>query len=773
MGGTEIRVRGTVQGVGFRPTVWRLAQETGLTGEVLNDGAGVLIRARGDEALIQAFVQRLREEAPPLSRIESVEASPLADCPVFEEFKIVGSAPGENRTRVTPDAATCEACQQEVLDPAERRFEYPFANCTHCGPRFTIVNEVPYDRTRTTMADFPMCDDCAKEYEDPADRRFHAQPIACAVCGPFVWLESLHDAAPARVERKEAILKAVERLQAGEIVAIRGLGGFHLACDAGNNEAVAKLRSRKRRYGKPFALMVKDLDLVRRYCELSAAEAEVLQSPEAPIVLLRRCGNERLPDALAPGLNNLGFMLPYTPLHLLIVKEFNGPLVMTSGNVTDEPQITGLETARAKLSGIADWLLMHNRDIANRIDDSVVKLMDHKPRLFRRARGYTPAAISLPPGFENSPDLLAYGAELKSTFCLVKDGAAIVSQHQGDLEDEATFDDYQRNLRLYTKMYDHDPEFLVADLHPEYLSSKLARDTAEERALPLVEVQHHHAHIASAMAENGIPRNAKKVLGISLDGLGFGEDGAIWGGEFLLADYQEYQRLGSLKPVAMLGGAQAIREPWRNAFAHLSAAFGWDAFANQYADLDIYEFLSTKPLETLRRMMEKGLNAPLASSAGRLFDAVAAVLGLTRERAMFEGQGAMELEAIAEEFGDKTGDPYPFALGDSNVKLLDPSPMWRQLASDLANGAPHGEIAVKFHRGLAIGIGQMVAALAAEHEFESAVLSGGVAQNKILFQETTKQLVSLGLSCITHESFPPNDGGLALGQAAIAAAKVR
>ena len=415
-----------------------------------------------------------------------------------------------------------------------------------------------------------------------------------------------------------------------------------------NADAVLRLRQRKHRYGKPFALMARDLDMIRRYCNLTPVHAELLQSPEAPIVLIPADGPEKLPHGIAPGLNSVGFMLPYTPLHLLITQQIDQPLVMTSGNISDEPQVTSLDRARSGLRGIADAMLMHNREIANRIDDSVVRIVAGKPSLLRRARGYAPSAVSLPAGFDGAPDLLAFGGELKATFCVLKDGAAILSQHQGDLEDVSTFEDYQKNLQLYSKIYDHRPRMLVADMHPEYLSAKLAKQRSTDEKLPLLEVQHHHAHIASCMVENGIELDSPPVLGIAIDGLGFGGDGTIWGGEFLLADYRSYRRVAAFKPVAMVGGVQAIREPWRNTYAHLVAAQGWSQFTENFSALELHHYLSAKPLKTIDRMLETGLNVPLASSCGRLFDAVAAALGLCADHALFEGQGAMELEALAE-----------------------------------------------------------------------------------------------------------------------------
>jgi hydrogenase maturation protein HypF len=630
------------------------------------------------------------------------------------------------------------------------------------------------------MADFPMCASCAREYQQPADRRFHAQPIACPTCGPSIWLEQTETgASSAHLRTSAALDTAIELLKRGAAVAIRGLGGFHLACDATNPEAVQRLRQRKHRYGKPFALMAGDLETIRRYCYVTATEADLLQSPEAPIVLLLANGYEKLPEGIAPGLNTVGFMLPYTPLHLLITRPLDRPLVMTSGNISDEPQVTSLDVARTGLRGIADAMLMHDREIANRIDDSVVRIMAGKPSLLRRARGYAPSAVRLPPGFEDAPDLLAFGGELKATFCVLKDGAAILSQHQGDLEDISTFEDYQKNLQLYSRIYDHQPRLLVADMHPEYLSNKLAKQRAAADELPLLEVQHHHAHIASCMVENGVALDAPPVLGIALDGLGFGEDGMIWGGEFLLADYRSYRRIATFKPVAMLGGVQAIREPWRNTYAHLIAGPGWAQFVERFSELELYRYLITKPLPTIDRMLETGLNVPLASSCGRLFDAVAAALGLCADQALFEGQGAMELEALAESWPRSSAEaPYTFEIAEHaafGLLYLESSPMWRALLKDLARQTPVALIAARFHYGLAQAIRDMVARIrdtsVAGASLNTIALSGGCFQNKLLLEELVRLLEADGLSCLIHAKVPTNDGGLALGQAAIAAAR--
>lgn len=779
----EIRVRGVVQGVGFRPTVWRLARECGLSGHVFNDGDCVLIQTSGDPVSLQEFCKRLTDEAPPLARIDSIETSALTEVPLPAAFMIVESRNGASRTNVVPDAAHCDACREETLSPFERRYRYPFTNCTHCGPRFSIIQGVPYDRAQTTMREFLVCEECAREYEDPADRRFHAQPVACHKCGPGAWLERLDGRAVSfdQFSMLDDVDAVTGLMQKGEIVAIKGIGGFHLACDATNAEAVEKLRSRKERDARPFALMARDIEMIERYCTVLDTEAALLRSPAAPIVLLNADGEAKLPEAIAPGLDTLGFMLPYTPLHLLTLRRMNRPVVMTSGNLSGEPQITDDCEVGNRLSSIADYALFHNREIANRIDDSVVRIMAGAPRILRRARGYVPSTIALPSGFESAPDLLAMGAELKSTFCLLKDGSAILSQHQGDLEDARTFDDYQKNLHLFTKLFDHHPSQIVIDAHPDYLSTKLGLEIAQEERLPVVTVQHHHAHIASCMAENGVAPDSPPILGIALDGLGYGDDGTIWGGEFLLADYRDYQRLGMFKPVAMIGGAQAIREPWRNIYAHLTAEMGWTRFAMDYDELELHRFLSSKPIATLDQMLKRGVNTPLASSCGRLFDAVAAAIGFAREQADFEGQGAMMLEAAISPEALEDGSEeaaYPFAvpnLDGDGLPYIEPVPMWQALLGDLILKTPVPVMAARFHKGLARAIVGMVRKLARMNSpdgprFNQVALSGGCFQNKVLLELTIAGLHSHGFEVLTQSRIPANDGGIALGQAAIAAA---
>lgn len=780
---TEIRVRGRVQGVGFRPTVWRYARELGLSGEVLNDASGVLIRAFGSEATIAALVERIEREPPPLARIDSVEMQPCFGA-LSGEFVIAVSIGGDAHTQVAPDAAICPDCAEEIANPFERRYRYPLANCTHCGPRLSIVNGIPYDRANTTMAPFEMCPACRTEYDNPADRRFHAEAVACFVCGPKAKLIRF-DGRPFGFDQfsmMDDVDAACGLMKNGEIVAIKGIGGYQLACDATKSEVVARLRQLKKRDAKPFALMARDLDVIRRYCSAGPAEEALLTGPSAPIVLLHANGPEKLPDAIAPGLATLGFMLPPTPMHLLMLRRMNRPVVMTSGNLSDEPQVIIDAEAGERLGGIATYALTHDRAIANRIDDSVVRFVVGRPRVMRRARGYAPESIVLPKGFEAAPELLAMGGELKSTFCLVKDGAAILSQHQGDLEDVRTFDDYRKNLALYKKLFDHAPVALVADLHPEYLSSKLARERAAADGLPLIEVQHHHAHVAACLAENGHPLDTPAVLGIILDGLGWGGDDTLWGGEFLLADYRGYRRLGTFKPVAMLGGAQAAREPWRNLYAHLMAEMKWPEFEMNFDELELHAYLAGKPRATLDAMIKNGVGAPQATSCGRLFDAVAAVLNICRERQGYEGEAAAQLEARVDEDtlrNENDALAYPLTipnLRDSGLPYIEPLSMWNAVLGDLILKTPAPVMAARFHKGLAKSIVAMTKKLASGEDeagprrFTTVALSGGCFQNRILFEEVSRRLESEHFAVLSHAQVPANDGGLAFGQAAIGAA---
>lgn len=735
--GHRIRVRGQVQGVGFRPFVWQLAREFGAMGEVLNDPEGVLIHLSLPDPL--PFLAALRDRAPPLSRIDAMEVSPHVFDVVPEGFVIAESRGRGAETRVTPDAATCPACAAEIRDPGERRFGYAFTNCTHCGPRYTILTGLPYDRARTTMAAFPMCPACEAEYRNPADRRFHAQPVACPACGPRLWLEVGGVEQPG-----DAVALAVERLRAGKILAVKGLGGFHLACDARDPTAIALLRARKRRPGKPFALMA-PLAAIEAHAVVGNAERALLSDPAAPIVLLPKAG-AALPEGLAPGLTVLGWMLPYTPLHHLLADAFGGPLVMTSGNLSGEPQVIGNDEARLKLAGFADALLMHNREIARRLDDSVERA--RPPMVLRRARGRVPGTLPLPPGFEGARQVLAFGGQMKAAICLVKNGQAMLSQHLGDLDDALCQEEYAKALADCAALFDHRPERGACDLHPDFAATR----AAEASGLPLTRVQHHHAHLAACLGDALWPLDGGAVAGIVLDGLGFGPDGTVWGGEVLLGDYRGFQRIGQLLPAPLPGGDAASREPWRNAVMRLDQAGRGDLADRLFAG---------RPLATIRAMAATGLNAPLSSSAGRLFDAAAAVLGFCTGRQSYEGEAAMALEAAA-----VPAAPLPFDIG---AGVIDPAPAFHLMTEGAVAGADRAALAGGFQAGLARAFGAVAREAVESGRARAVALSGGCFQNPALLAACLGELE--GLTVLVHTRVPANDGGLAFGQALVAAAE--
>ncbi|MFM7449795.1 MAG: carbamoyltransferase HypF [Leptolyngbyaceae cyanobacterium] len=801
--GETMRVQGTVQGVGFRPTVYRLATACALKGEVLNDGEGVLIRAIGPQPSLDRFVQLLQANCPPLAKIDQILRTPLGDLPPYQDFQIVQSCSTTVQTNITADAATCPDCIQDTFDPRSRWYHYPFTNCTHCGPRLSIIRAIPYDRRHTSMATFPLCEACALVYRDVNDRRFHAQPVACLRCGPHAWLERADGQAIAAhpFSSIEAVEAAGTLLQQGKIIAIKGIGGIHLACDATNEIAVQTLRQRKRRSDKPFALMARDLEVIQHYCQVSGAERALLQSAAAPIVLLKlsrqaaappgrldspllgtldpslpQTGKPPIALAVAPGLSALGFMLPYTALHHLLLRSMERPIVLTSGNLSDEPQCIDNHEARQKLGAIADYFLLHNRDIVNRIDDSIVRVVQGQAQVLRRARGYAPTPLPLPRGFEQAPPVLAMGSELKNTLCLVQQGRAIVSQHLGDLEHATAFAAYQETLGRYTDLFQHQPEVVAVDRHPDYLSTKLGQTLAEAQSLPLQIIQHHHAHVAACMADNGLPLDSSPVLGIALDGLGWGEDGTLWGGEFLLADYRQFRRLARLQPVALLGGSQAMRQPWRNTYAHLMTAFTWEGLQAQYGSLPLVQWLEQQPRSLLNQMAQKGIHSPLASSAGRLFDAVAWAIGLSPEQVSYEGQAAIQLEAAIhpQDLASEAVYPLqwqPIQVDGAEVLQLDTKAMWAALLNDLLESQEAGLISAKFHLGLARAIAQVVHQLNQHHSFTQVALTGGVFQNEVLACAVQHHLTAMNYPVLTHHLVPPNDGGLSLGQGAIAAAR--
>ena len=762
--GVRLSIHGLVQGVGFRPFVWRLAQQLELNGCVYNDASGVKVELLADAHQLALFVDCLHAELPPLARIDGVE-SLSAELPAFTCFEIVQTQQGAVSTGCAPDAATCSQCRQELFDPGNRRFRYPFINCTHCGPRLSIIRQIPYDRASTTMAQFEQCPECLVEYQNPDDRRFHAQPNACSTCGPQAWLE---DQSGAQIETDDPFHMLARALNDGKIVAIKGLGGFHLACDATNLVAVTELRRRKHRPDKAFALMGRDLAVIGQYAVVDDTAAELLQSCEAPVVLMDAIENTRSPlaDTVAPGQYQLGFMLPYTPVHLLLMETLAQPLVMTSGNRAGAPQAMSNDDAREQLNEIADLFLMHDRPIQNRVDDSVVRQIDDHSHYLRRARGYAPTSLALPPGFESTPDLVALGAELKNTLCLLQSGRAIVTQHLGDLEDARTYEQYQYTLSLYQNLYQHQTSLYACDLHPEYLSSKLG-EQIEEQGNHLIKVQHHHAHLAACLGENGYPLEGDAVVGICLDGTGFGLDGTLWGGEFLLGGYQRIERVAHLRPFPLVGGVQAIREPWRCLYAQVKQAQP-EITQDQLAAL--FPLLVDKPCATLDKMIEKGLNCPITSSAGRLFDAVAAALGCHAERISYEGQAAIELETLARQ-GNPDSLPYSLIL-DRSVNQIDPASFWQQLLKDLNEGTRTcADMAYAFHKGFANAVVGQVLNLREQHAFSAVALSGGVMQNGLLFSDLHQQLTAAGLEVMTHQRLPSNDGGIAFGQALVAAAQ--
>lgn len=760
----QVRVRGLVQGVGFRPTVWRLANVAGLRGGVLNDAEGVLIRMACARTELDQFLDELRRQAPPLSRIDGIEVYPLKDPLKDRAFTIVQSEAGLVRTGIVPDAATCADCQDEIADARNRRAGYAFTNCTNCGPRLSITRSIPYDRANTSMGSFTMCPDCRREYEDPLDRRFHAQPNACPVCGPELVLVGSAGVALSG----DPLRTAAQLLGDGKIIAIKGLGGFQLACDATNDTAVGELRRRKRRPAKPLAQMGRDTRQVAEFVQLDASTEAELCGPAAPIVLAPMRKGTRIAKGVAPGQNRLGFMLPNTPLHHRLLQLLDVPLVMTSGNLSGNPQVTDNDEAIEQLGGIADAFLIHNREIVNRLDDSVVQIVGENVACLRRARGYAPSPLILHEGFSGAPPILAAGADLKNTFCLLKDGQAIVSQHIGDMENARCHRDFRANLALYRDIHDFTPAQVAIDAHPGYFSSRIGRQIAEGQGAETVTIQHHHAHIAAVLAEHGRGPDTDPVLGVVLDGLGYGSDGTFWGGEFLLADYRTSQRLAHFHPIALPGGEKANRQPWRNTLAHLLAVFGpngLDEIRHRFGELGVLADLSSKPVAMVSRMIERGVNAPLSSSAGRLFDAVSGALGICFDEISFEGQAAMELQVLAEECRQKT-EPYPYDVGP----IIKWRSLWSGILSDLKANRSPSEIATRFHSTLSACIIANAAALAEARGIDTIVLSGGVFQNRMLLELVHDGLATKKTAVLLPRRFASNDGGLSLGQATIAAA---
>jgi hydrogenase maturation protein HypF len=768
-GGGPMRVRGwvggVVQGVGFRPFVYNLALNLGLTGMVTNTAAGVELAVQGPGREVGEFFRRLLSEAPPLAQIDSLNWDD--DNLVEEEqgFVILESRAGTRRTLISPDTAVCADCLAEMRDPADRRHGYAFINCTHCGPRYTIIQDLPYDRPFTTMKAFTMCPACQAEYDDPGDRRFHAQPNACALCGPRLWLT---DADGGEIDCADPVCEAAEALRRGEVVAIKGLGGFHLASDAFNQEAVARLRSRKHREEKPLALMVPVLEAARDLVKLDPASEAALASRERPIVLCAQKPESGVAPSVNPRNRLLGVMLPYTPLHHLLMDQGFKALVMTSGNVSEEPICLENDEALQRIGGaakrgaIADKLLLHNRDIYLRSDDSVVRVVDGSLRYLRRSRGFVPVPIKLAEGLvpPDCPPVLATGAHLKNTLCLLRGNEAFVSQHVGDLENLETLDFFELTAGHLERILEASPGIIVCDLHPDYLSTRWALEAAEKRGLPLVRVQHHHAHAVALMAEHGLN---EPVLALSLDGTGYGPDGTVWGGELLRAEHHDYRRLGHIRRFALPGGEAAVKEPWRVALGMLLDLYGEEA-AN--LDLDLVR-AHGEHLTLISRMKEARLNTPLTSSLGRLFDAAAALSGL-RTSVAYEGQAAIELEQAMEA---PAGRGYQFAVTQEDGKfILDWGDAVRELVDEVISGADPAQVSARFHAGLISGLAAWAQAGAEASGLSRVCLGGGCLLNAALLTNLPRLLKASGLEVYTPQALPAGDGGLSLGQALAGAA---
>ena len=754
----RISVRGIVQGVGFRPFVYQLAAKYNLKGWVCNTSEDVKIEIQGESKDLERFLSELQGNAPPLARIENISVTyhPPSG---YKTFEIRPSTAEEGKYQlVSADIATCQACLREIFNPEDRRYHYPFTNCTNCGPRFTIIEDIPYDRPKTTMRSFKMCPECQAEYDSPLDRRFHAQPNACPRCGPRL---ELLDAKGDRLAGSDAIVVASRLLREEKIVAIKGLGGFLLACDATNEKAVGLLRQRKRRPFKPLAIMVADMNEARKHCYISEREEKLLTSPQSPVVLMRWRPESTVCQLVAPNLKYLGVMLPYTPLHHILLREAGLPLVMTSGNISEEPIAKDNDEAIRRLSGIADYFLVHNRDIYARYDDSVTVVERDDVQLTRRARGYAPYPIHLT---FKARQVLGCGAEMKNNFCLTKDNYAFVSQHIGDLENLETLEHFENTLALYKKLFRIEPEIIAYDLHPEYLSTKYALELASQfNDIKLVPVQHHHAHIVSCMVDN---RVEAPVIGVSLDGTGYGSDGHIWGGEFLVADYKGFKRMGHLEYLPLPGGDAAIKKPYRIATGYLLKLLGEDSFSSELAFL---KQIDAVEIDFIKRQIQAGLNSPLTSSMGRLFDAVSALIGI-RGEIDYEGQAAVELEMIAYDDKGKAGNKgYPYSIIEHDgISIIQLKELLSAIVKDLYQGVSKATISAKFHNTVAQMVCEMCQLIAERTGINQVALSGGVFQNRLLLRKVVSSLEKASFSVLTHKQVPCNDGGISLGQAVIA-----
>ena len=749
----RIEVAGIVQGVGFRPYIYRLATDRRLTGSITNTSSGVTIEVQGQLESIDDFVRCLPQDAPPLSRITDISVIDLP-CNGGLDFRIVASRSGEAaNTLISPDVATCEDCLRELLDPHDRRYRYPFINCTNCGPRFTIVRNIPYDRPWTSMAMFLMCPACLAEYDNPLNRRFHAQPNACWDCGPR--LEFWNDRGET-VSQRDPVWSAAEALKAGKIVAIKGIGGFHLAADATNANAVALLRERKRRVEKPFAVMVPDVRTAEQLCQMNDAEREVLLSIERPIVLLRRKYPSHVADQVAPFNRDLGIFLPYTPLHhLLLVEGGFSALVMTSGNLSEEPIAIDNDEARVRLTALADYILVHDRDILLRCDDSVVRVASGGVQQLRRSRGFVPVPVFL---HEQIPAVIAVGGELKNVVCLTKEKHAFLSQHLGDLENLESYRFFQEAIEHLKRILEIQPEIVAYDLHPDYFSTKWA---LQQNGIQKVGVQHHHAHIASCMAENQLEGD---VIGFALDGTGYGSDGHVWGGEVLIANYQDFNRAAHLEYVHMPGGTAAIHEPWRMAVSYLVHHFGRDFVKWKLPFLDE---IGSQRIDLLLQMIERKVNLPLTSSFGRLFDAVAAMAGI-RQVVNYEAQAAIELEMAISMLPEEGTYPFELVPKDSGW-IINTRPLFNALLGDLESGVNPGIISARFHKGIVAVLLQLACLLRQRTHLNHICLSGGSFNNLYLAEKLRGELLAVGFDVFAQREVPCGDGGLSLGQAMIAA----